>query len=341
MSGGVSSRAGRRDLRAGVIAILLVTVVAGALAIVHFATMNTSPLSGLGPADAGAVSGARSHTPGPAALGRHTPPAASRYRVSSPSSPRAAPAAFAPSTAAATAAPAFFPTLPPGARLPSDAQCARWVRARPTRENKGVNRVFNRTTGQHVGRSFFAPGDSPRANWLLAPRIDGDFTGTTSEILRWAACKWGISQNIVFAQAAVESWWRQTTLGDFGSDLSACPPGHGLGLDGTPGQCPQSYGILQNRYPFEKASWPGIGRSTAMNADTAYAIWRSCYDGYETWLNNVQHGAGTSYHAGDAWGCVGRWFAGRWRTGPALQYIARVRQYLRTRIWTQPDFQQP
>jgi hypothetical protein len=38
---------------------------------------------------------------------------------------------------------------------------------------------------------------------------------------------------------------------------------------------------------------------------------------------------------------VGRWFAGRWHTAPAQQYIARVRQYLRERIWTHPDFQQP
>jgi autotransporter family porin len=76
-----------------------------------------------------------------------------------------------------------------------------------------------------------------------------------------------------------------------------------------------------------------------MNADTAYAIWRTCYDGYETWLNTVQH-VGT-YRAGDVWGCVGRWFAGRWHTGPAQQYIAKVRLYLRERIWTQRDFQQP
>jgi hypothetical protein len=342
MRGGVSSRARRCDLRAGIIAVLLVTVATGFLAIVHFASINADPLGGLGSADAGAASGTRSHSPGPAALGQHTPPAGSRYRPSSPSSPRAAraaSAAFAPGTAGASTAPAFFGTLPPGARLPSGAQCARWVRARPTRENKGVNRVFNRTTGQHVGSSFFSPGDSTLANRLLAPRIDGDFTGTTGEILRWAACKWGISQNIVFAQAAVESWWQQTTLGDFGSDPRACPPGHGLGRNGKPGQCPQSYGILQDRYPFELASWPGIGRSTAMNADTAYAIWRSCYDGYETWLNTVEH-VGT-YRAGDVWGCVGRWFAGRWHTQPAQQYIARVRQYLRERIWTQPDFQQP
>src|SRR5258708_25389936 len=109
----------------------------------------------------------------------------------------------------------------------------------------------------------------------------------------------GISQNIVFAQAAVGSWWRQTTLGDWGSDRSACPPGHGPGADSRRGLCPQSYGILQNRYPFERASWPGIGRSTAINADTPHAIWRSCHDGYETRVNTL--GAGRPDRARDPW----------------------------------------
>lgn len=237
---------------------------------------------------------------------------------------------------ALAAAPAYFHTLPPTAKLPSGVQCAKWVLARPAAENKGMNRRFNHTTGQHVGRHFFT-GDTWQANRLIRPRIDGQFKGTTQEILRWAACKWGIDQNTVFAQAAVESWWRQTTKGDW--ETSGCPPGHGPGVDGQPGLCPQSWGILQNRYPYEKSSWPGIAKSTAMNADTAYAIWRTCFDGYETWLNTVQH-VGT-YHAGDAWGCVGRWFAGRWHTPPAQQYIAMVRKYLRERIWTTPNFQEP
>ncbi len=142
---------------------------------------------------------------------------------------------------------------------------------------------------------------------------------------------------MVFAQAAIESWWRQTTKGDWES--SGCPPGHGPGVDGQQGLCPQSWGILQNRYPYEKSSWPGIAKSTAMNADTAYAIWRSCFVGYETWLNTVDRGQ--TYKAGDAWGCVGRWFAGRWHTQPAQQYIAKVRQYLREKIWTTKNFQQP
>jgi hypothetical protein len=238
--------------------------------------------------------------------------------------------------APASSAPAFFRTLPPGAKLPTGAQCAAWVRARPIKEDKGVNKLYNRRTGERLPANFLA-GDNARADKLLVPRVNGDFTGTTAEILRWAACKWGINQDIVFAQAAVESWWRQTTKGDW--ETSGCPPGHGPGVDGRPGLCPQSWGILQNRYPYEKGSWPGIERSTAMNADTAYAIWRSCYDGYETWLNTVTR-VGT-YKAGDAWGCVGRWFAGRWHTPPAQQYIAAVKRYLREKIWTTRDFQQP
>jgi autotransporter family porin len=238
--------------------------------------------------------------------------------------------------APATAAPAYFHTLPPGSKLPTGGQCAQWVRARPMPENKGVNGRFNHTTGQSVGAAFFS-GDKPQANGWIAPRINGNFTGTTQEILRWAACKWGIDQNLVFAQAAVESWWRQTTKGDWGS--SGCPPGHGPGVDGRAGLCPQSWGILQNRYPYETSSWPGIATSTAMNADTGYAIWRACFVGYETWLNTVDRGS--TYHAGDAWGCIGRWFAGRWHTAPAQQYIAKVGQYLRDKIWKTPNFQQP
>jgi hypothetical protein len=239
-------------------------------------------------------------------------------------------------TATSAAAPAFFGTLPPGAKLPSGAQCARWVRARPIKESKGMNAAYNRRTGEHVAANFLAD-DKPQADKTLVPRINGDFTGTTAEILRWAACKWGINQNIVFAQAAVESWWRQTTKGDW--ETSGCPPGHGPGVDGKPGLCPQSWGILQNRYPYEKSSWPGIERSTAMNADVAYAIWRSCYDGYETWLNTVPHVG--KYRAGDVWGCVGRWDAGRWHTAQAEKYIAQVKRYLREHIWTTRDFQQP
>lgn len=236
------------------------------------------------------------------------------------------------------AAPVHFRTLPPGAPLPSGAQCARWVRRSPSPENRPLNKAFNATVGQYVGPGFFPAGDRPQAK-ALTPRINGAFTGTTREILRWAACKWGINQNIVFAQAAVESWWRQRLLGDWGTNPLRCPPGHSIGAQGHQGVCPESYGILQNKYPVERAAWPGIGASTAMNADAAYAIWRSCYNGYEVWLNNEPRGR--PYHAGDAWGCVGRWFAGKWYTPAAAGYIHRVERFVRERIWAQPEFARP
>lgn len=253
-----------------------------------------------------------------------------------PPSPTPASNAAAASTAGA---PAHFSTLPPGSALPGDAQCAAWVRARPLPENKRVNVAFDQATGHHLGAGFFPSSDDPRANTQIGSRVEGAFTGSTAEILRWAACKWGVDEDLVFAQAAKESWWRQTARGDFGTDPTACPPGHGLGVDGQAGQCPQSYGILQNRYPFEQTSWPGISSSTAMNADTAYAIWRVCFEGYEHWLNDVDRGA--QYGAGDAWGCVGRWFAGRWHTAPANQYVAAVQAYQGQRIWLTPNFQEP
>lgn len=230
-----------------------------------------------------------------------------------------------------------FTTLAPGRPLPSDGQCAELVNSVQIPENKRMNRTFNRVTGQSVGE-FFPAGDDPNANALIAPRIDGKFTGTTGQILRWAACKWGIDEDLVAAQAAVESWWRQTTLGDWDGDSSACPPGHQLGSDGRRGQCPQSYGILQNRYPDTSAAWPGLATSTAMNVDTAYAVWRACYEGYEVWLNDVDHRG--QYVAGDAWGCIGRWYSGRWHTSAADGYIAKVRDYMSRRVWTGSSFQE-
>ncbi len=226
----------------------------------------------------------------------------------------------------------YFRTLPLGASLPSGAYCANLVNSSPLSENKSVNNPYNSRKGRHVTAKFLA-SDGPMAQ-DLARRINGDFTGTTIDILRWAACKWGINQDIVFAQAAVESWWQQNTLGGWTTNRADCPPGDKPGQDGKPGQCPVTYGILQNTYG--PGGWPAIAQSTAMNADAAYAVWRSCYDGYETWLNTMPRGS--QYHKGDLWGCVGRWFSGQWLNPPALGYIAQVKQYMREKIWLKPNF---
>ena len=145
-------------------------------------------------------------------------------------------------------------------------------------------------------------------------RVDGNFTGTTDEIIQWAACKWGIDEDLVRAQTAVESWWLQSTIGDNG----------------------ESFGVQQVRQPYWGWAFPEARTSTAMNLDAALAARRSCFEGNETWLNTVDRGE--DYHAGDMWGCVGLWFAGRWHTDAANTYTATVQSYLSQRIWAQPGF---
>jgi hypothetical protein len=140
---------------------------------------------GTGKTGPGGPDGPSRGKPGPAAPSRGKPgPAAPSRGKPGPAAPPTPPGGSGQGTA-----PAYFHTLPPGATLPTDAQCAQWVRESPQPENKAANERDNQITGQHVGAHFFSAGDSPQANELLAGRIDGNFTGTTAEILRWAACK--------------------------------------------------------------------------------------------------------------------------------------------------------
>src|SRR5262249_6359792 len=204
-------------------------------------------------------------------------------------------------------APGHFDTLPAGSALPSDADCAARVRGAP--EVRQMNVSYNKTKG------FGSPANPPAA---LYARVTGNFTGTTDEILQWAACKWGIDEDIVRAQAAKESWWDQRSVGDNG----------------------ESFGLLQDRKPYmEWAFTSGVGdaqSSTAYNVDASLAARRNCYEGNETWLNIVDRGR--DYAAGDLWGCMGMWFSGRWYTQPAVDYIATVQDLLNQRIWQTPQF---
>ena len=221
-------------------------------------------------------------------------------------------------------APAHFSTLPPGSALPSDAVCASEVRPAP--EVRPANATFNQTRG--IG------GNS------LYPRVTGNFVGTTDEIIQWAACKWGIDEDIVRAQAAKESYWFQRATGDFTTDTTNCAPGHQtLGADGVAGQCPESIGLLQVRYPYHMTAFATDNDatvSTAYNLDYAYAGWRSCYEGNDTWLNNAN--PPRPYVAGDVWGCVGVWYSGAWYSSAADGYIAAVQSYLSQRVWETTSF---
>jgi len=222
-------------------------------------------------------------------------------------------------------------TLPPGAALPDDATCSARVTA--AAEVRPQNATQNATAGHNKGLND--PGGP------LKSRVDGAYTGTTDQIIQWVACKWGIDVDIVRAQAAKESYWVQSTKGDWTTDPNSCPPAHPLGADGTPGQCPESYGLLQDRWnylgpPAGLNTWPEVETSTAYNADLAYSSWRDCFEGHYGWLNTVDR-VGT-YAAGDAWGCVGVWFSGRWHTSAAEGYISAVQGYYNQKIWTTSSF---
>ena len=97
---------------------------------------------------------------------------------------------------------------------------------------------------------------------------------------------------------------------------SRARPGRGR----SAGPVPESWGVLQVRYRFFNTAFPDAVQSTAFNADSAYAVWRACYEGYESWLSDYA-ARGHAYKAGDAWGCIGRWYSGRWYDDPAKRYI--------------------
>jgi autotransporter family porin len=216
--------------------------------------------------------------------------------------------------------PAEFVTLPPGSVLPGDQACAAAVT--PAAETQPVNVRYNARRGTiRLPEGFFPDGSHDvRATTVIAARVTGAHTGTTDEILQWTACKWGVDEAIVRAQAYQESSQRQTMKGDWTKVASRCAPGHGLGVDGRPGWCPESWGILQVRYHYFKGAFPDAITSTAFNADTAYAVWRACFEGYEWWLDETASPE-RRYAPGDAWGCLGRWYSGRWYDDLAVRYI--------------------
>jgi autotransporter family porin len=144
-------------------------------------------------------------------------------------------------------------------------------------------------------------GFARQAQIQLVPRVKGDFTGTTDEILQWGACKWGFDVDTVRAQAVVESWWRMSVNGDAG----------------------ESFGILQVRPKYHPGTWPWARDSTAFNVDYTLARRRGCYEGWSY--------AGTR-STGDLWGCIGMWYSGSYGSGYA-DYVSAVQREYAAKNW--------
>ena len=168
--------------------------------------------------------------------------------------------------------------------------------------------------------------------WFFA-RVDGNFTGTTDEIIQWGACKWGFDEDLVRAIAMDESHWLQSDVGDWTTDSGRCPAGSISG-----GGCFQSYGLLQIKYSSFPGTWPMSRDDTAFNVDYKLAYQRACMEGKVEWLrHDVPQPGFPTYPNGSAaqmlWGCVGDWYSGDWYDSKALEYIQRVREELGKRGW--------
>jgi len=178
-------------------------------------------------------------------------------------------------------------------------------------EPRPGNRVANHTVpSQAQLRSWRQRIDMPYARY-----VNGQFRGTTNEIIQWAGHKWGFRPRVLRAVATVESWWHQLMVGDNGD----------------------SFGLFQVRRPYHCTGNCAIARnSTAFNADYYGGILRAYFDGKMKWLNTMERGK--RYQSGDLWGSVGAWFAGRWWTNPARHYIQRVRDTMGERTWSKSGF---
>lgn len=271
----------------------------------------------------------------------------------------------------------YFRTRPVGAwsSLPSGRACrsrihhSRWE---PRPANAGPN---HRMPSVAAVRAAFAArplsGDGSYSRrwdrWLLR-RVTGHFTGRTDEIMQWAACKWGLSDNLLRAIAVRESTWYQYEVypsgrcvldwgcGDMVSSPGAATTvycsaisrrGHDYQADYGTGTCPETFGIA-GVMSWQDPEWgpmpenqngtfPFNRDSTAFALDYLGSQLRGCYEGWEHWLKDT----GTrTYGKGDLWGCVGAWYSGEWRTPRALGYMGRVRRELRHHTWLASDWKQ-
>jgi autotransporter family porin len=232
----------------------------------------------------------------------------------------------------------------------SGHQCATLIAAIP--EHRLQNSPFNRTVPTIAQLANFhrhpVNGAGPPPEDFA--RVDGGYSGTTEMILRWAACKWGIDEDTVRAQAWTESKWIQggQNPGDGGGDRrldrNQCVRADfdALWDFGCKNCCFQSWGILQTKVFYVPQTWPTIKDSTSFNADYRYAVERACINGgfINYFASEAQQ---PNTYAADValgnverllWGCTGMHYSGSWYDKGAVDYISDVRRNQTDKPWS-------
>jgi hypothetical protein len=262
----------------------------------------------------------------------------------------------------------YFPTLQPVgsfASLPSDSQCATQVHYstwEPRPLNTKRNHVLVDPAAAHsslAARQYDTGSYDSRWNTALRPRVDGQFTGTTDEIFQWAACKWGLPDNLLRGMAVRESTWYQYLVypgnrpvnlwgsGDYFPSATADSKIFCDGIDQLGnynyqaiygnGLCPKTYsitGIMSWDAPAWQApnpafpgnqngTFPFNRNSTAFAEDYVGSYLRGCYEGWIKWLGP----------SGDIQGCVGSWYSGGWHDVDGDAYASRVQTEIDNHTW--------
>lgn len=255
--------------------------------------------------------------------------------------------------------------------LPSDTSCAGKVHYstwEPRPDNTGANHTMPDAAAVHQAfaeRPISTGGNAdPRWDSWLLQRVDGQFTGTTDEIFQWAACKWGLPDDLLRAVAVRESTWYQYEsypagrpvvdwgMGDMmpsgtsGASVycdMVARYGRDYQQDFGAGICPRTFsiaGVMSWQAPSwgqmaanQNGTFPFNRQSTAFALDYLASQLRGCYNGWEEWLSSSG-----GYTAGDIWGCVGAWYAGDWHSSDADGYISRVRNEMTHYTWLDTDW---
>ncbi len=218
----------------------------------------------------------------------------------------------------------------------SDTEAAN--RVRPVAENRPANVDENHYRPTAAELTAFRTGRVDRYGRTmldfnpLTAHVTGGFTGTTDEILQWAAHKWGIPEDVIRAAAVTESDWNMSKLGDRRTVADpSIYPGHSR-IAGT-SDVYESLGILQVKWNPD-THWgtePLRWKSTAFNADYWAATVRYYYDGRCDWC-------APGYSSGQILASVGAWYnPSPWVTG-SLSYVSTVTANLAARRWERAGF---
>ncbi|MFZ0042493.1 MAG: hypothetical protein WAK93_14370 [Solirubrobacteraceae bacterium] len=226
----------------------------------------------------------------------------------------------------------------------SDQQAAAGVI--PTAENRPQNAGPNHYMPTSAQLQTFRSATNNLGQSVLVANpynryVTGHYTGTTDEIIQWAAQKWGIPADVLRAEYVQESDWKMSQLGDLTTVTPAQyaqypPQARVAGTD----EVYESMGISQIKWTPNGSVGAGTEplrwESTAFNVDYQAATVRFYYDdpggARSDWGDST-------YSPGQAWNSIGGWYEPYpWLNQGQLNYVHEVQSQLSARRWTKAGF---